>query len=213
MPVVERGRPNAPELSSGTPVGAAVGPRVAPLADARARAERIGADGGGRRARLRTRHGTRAPSDARPGAAAARPGRRCAPSGDSPPTRGGPLGSCAARAAAGSSAENVLDGRRTAMPPAGPGLEGAPACSRRVFSARIFSSTGWLAGVSLSKRTPMPGVTPARVGSFSRIHTIVPSPASKGAASCSWKSKRSCVPTGSGSRVRMKMPPRLTSTA
>ena len=223
MPVVERGRPNAPELSDATPVGAADSPaRGAPGLAARVPKGSEPTAGavvrgcapatGPEPEPVEAAARGCAPTGPEPVAGAA--ARGCAPSGERPPTRGGPVtAACAARAAAGSSAENVLDGRRTAIPPAGPGLEGAPACSRRVFSARIFSSTGWLAAVSLSKRTPMPGVTPARVGSFSRIQTIVPSPASSGAASCSWKSKRSCVPTGSGSRVRMKMPPRLTSTA
>ena len=58
----------------------------------------------------------------------------------------------------------------------------------------------------------MPGATPWRAGSCSRIHTTVPSPAMSELASWSWNSKRSWVPTGSGSFVRMKMPPRLTST-
>src|SRR5450631_4563896 len=52
------------------------------------------------------------------------------------------------------------DGRRTAIPPPlGCATGATPACSRRVFSARIFSSVGWLCGVSLSNRTPLPGVT------------------------------------------------------
>jgi len=122
----------------------------------------------------------------------------------------------------GSSALKVLDGRRAGRGPT-PDLPDdvavaaaaalGPLGSRRALSARIRSSTGWLAVVSLSKRTPMPGVTPARLGSCSRIQTTVPSPAIKGDVFCSWKSNLSWVPTASGSRVRMKMPPRLTSTA
>ena len=216
MPVVERGRPKAPELSSGT-LGSRLGRRRSPRRAAR-RPDRATSDVGASRVpkgsepiagavvpRLRARTRTGAGRRARRRAAgrrAARDHRRAAGRSRlrarAPPDR-------APRTCS-------TDGARPCRP-RDPGLEGAPACSRRVFSARIFSSTGWLAGVSLSKRTPMPGVTPARVGSFSRIQTIVPSPASSGAASCSWKSKRSCVPTGSGSRVRMKMPPRLTSTA
>jgi uncharacterized protein (TIGR02266 family) len=81
-----------------------------------------------------------------------------------------------------------------------------------LFIARILSSTAWLSEASLSKRTPMPGATPTRAGSCSRVQTTVPSPEMSGEASWSWNSKRSCVPTASGSLVRMKMPPWLTST-
>ena len=87
-----------------------------------------------------------------------------------------------------------------------------PRLLQALFSARIVSSVVWLSGVSLSNRTPIPGVTFARAGSCSRIQTTVPSPASSGAASCSWNSSLRRVPTASGSRVRMKIPPRLTST-
>jgi len=52
-----------------------------------------------------------------------------------------------------------------------------------------------------------------RLGSFSRVHTTVPSPAISGDASRSWNSNFICVPTASGSLVRMKIPPWLTSTA
>ena len=76
------------------------------------------------------------------------------------------------------------DGRRTAIPPPfGCPAAATPACSSRVFSARIFYSVGWLSGVSLSNRTPMPGVTFSRAGSCSRIQTTVPSPAKSGAES------------------------------
>ena len=76
------------------------------------------------------------------------------------------------------------DGRRTAIPPPlGCATAATPACSSRVFSARIFSSVGWVSGVSLSNRTPIPGVTFSRVGSFSRIQTTVPSPARSGVES------------------------------
>ncbi len=81
------------------------------------------------------------------------------------------------------------------------------------FSARILSSTAWLPSPSLSNRTPMPGATPGRAGSFSRVQTTVASPVMSGVASRSWNSNFICVPTGSGSFVRMKMPPWLTSTA
>ena len=81
------------------------------------------------------------------------------------------------------------------------------------FSARIFSSTPWLPSASRSKRTPMPGAIAGRLGSFSRVHTTVPSPAISGDASRSWNSNFIWVPTASGSLVRMKMPPWLTSTA
>ncbi len=58
----------------------------------------------------------------------------------------------------------------------------------------------------------MPGATPVRDGSCSRVHTTVPSPRISGVASFSWNSNRNCVPTANGSFVRMKMPPWLTST-
>ena len=58
----------------------------------------------------------------------------------------------------------------------------------------------------------VPGATPARLGSCSRVHTTVPSPWMSGDESLSWNSKRMAVPTGNGSLVRMKMPPWLTST-
>ena len=109
---------------------------------------------------------------------------------------------------------NAPEGRRTAMPaPALATDPGAtPLCCSRIFSSRILSSVVWLSAVSRSKRTPIPGVTPAREASCSRIQTTVPSPWNSGAASTSWKSSLRRVPTGSGSRVLMKMPPRLTST-
>ena len=79
---------------------------------------------------------------------------------------------------------NTPDGRRTAIPPPLACPDAAtPACSSRVFSVRIFSSVGWLSGVSLSNRTPIPGVTFSRDGSGSRIQTTVPSPAKSGVAS------------------------------
>ena len=81
------------------------------------------------------------------------------------------------------------------------------------FSERILSSTPWLPSARRSNRTPIPGAIAGRLGSFSRVHTTVPSPAISGDASFSWNSKRICVPTASGSLVRMKMPPWLTSTA
>ena len=52
-----------------------------------------------------------------------------------------------------------------------------------------------------------------REGSKSRVHTTVPSPAISDEASWSWNSNLMAVPTLSGSLVRMKMPPWLTSTA
>ena len=75
------------------------------------------------------------------------------------------------------------------------------------FSARIRSSTVWLPSARRSNRTPMPGAIAGRLGSFSRVHTTVPSPAISGDASRSWNSNLICVPTASGSFVRMKMPP------
>jgi len=90
----------------------------------------------------------------------------------------------------------------------------APRCGACfAFSARIFSSTFWLPSPRRSKRTPMPGAIAGRLGSFSRVHTTVPSPAISGDASRSWNSNFICVPTASGSLVRIKMPPWLTSTA
>ena len=77
---------------------------------------------------------------------------------------------------------------------------------------RISARTSWLSGCKWSKRTPIPGATPLRAGSCSRIHTTVPSPTMSGLPSWSWNSNRSLVPTSKGSLVRMKMPPLLTST-
>jgi len=71
---------------------------------------------------------------------------------------------------------------------------------------------GLALGARRSKRTPMPGATPTRDGSNSRVQTTVPSPEISGDESWSWNSNRSCVPTASGSLVLMKMPPWLTST-
>ena len=81
------------------------------------------------------------------------------------------------------------------------------------FSARMRSRIGWLPSPSRSKRTPMPGAALGRAGSFSRVQTTVPSPVISGVASRSWNSNRIWVPTASGSLVRMKMPPGLTSAA
>ena len=88
-------------------------------------------------------------------------------------------------------------------------IEASP---RLFFSVRMRSSTCWLAAASLSKRTPIPGATPDRDGSCSRIQTTTPSPEMSDDVSWSWNSNLSCVPTASGSLVRMKIPPRLTST-
>ena len=107
------------------------------------------------------------------------------------PVAGPSVGACGSPAprtarALASRLAKTPDGRRTAIPPPlGCPTAATPACSSRVFSARIFSSVGWLSGVSLSNRTPMPGVTFSRAESFSRIQTTVPSPASSGCASCS----------------------------
>jgi len=116
--------------------------------------------------------------------------------------------------ACGSRTEKELEGRRTAIPPA-PGLAepGTPLRSRLPFSTSSCSSTVWLSGVSLSNLTPIPGGTLVRFGSNSRIQTTVPSPDISAVPLWNWKSNFSRVPTPSGSRVRMKMPPRLTSTA
>ena len=53
------------------------------------------------------------------------------------------------------------------------------------FSARMRSSTVWLPSASRSNRTPMPGAIAGRDGSFSRVHTTVPSPPISGEASLS----------------------------
>jgi hypothetical protein len=84
-------------------------------------------------------------------------------------------------------AANAPDGRRTAIPAPAFAIDpgATPLCCRRIFSSRIVSSVVWLSGVSRSKRTPMPGVTPARAGSCSRIQTTVPSPWNSGAVSTS----------------------------
>ena len=113
-----------------------------------------------------------------------------------------------------SSVANAPDGRRTAIPAPAFAIDpgATPLCCRRIFSSRIVSSVVWLSCDRRSKRTPIPGVTPAREASCSRIQTTVPSPWNSGAVSTSWKSSFKRVPTGSGSRVLMKIPPRLTST-
>ena len=147
------------------------------------------------------------------GAAGAAPGGGGgrAPTSDLIPTGrgGGPPGF-----AGWSSTANAPDGRRTAIPAPALAIDpgATPACCSRIFSSRMVSRVVWLSVVSRSKRTPMPGVTPAREASCSRIQTTVPSPWNSGTVSTSWKSSLRRVPTGSGSRVRMKIPPRLTST-
>ena len=88
-----------------------------------------------------------------------------------------------------------------------------PLCCSRIFSSRIVSSVVWLSAVSRSNARPSPASRRREKASCSRIQTTVPSPWNSGAVSTSWKSSLRRVPTGSGSRVLMKIPPRLTFTA